>query len=156
MNGSRFDPYKNFKFRMKWDGRSVAAFTKASALKSTSEVADHRQGGDRTSSPPPPDPSQHEAVTLEGGVTRDPEFDSWANSVLSLPTGACEAAPPEDLRRDLVIEVYDEAGQRAIVYRVYGCWVSEYQAQPDLDANANAVRIQHLRLENKGSERDTP
>ncbi len=55
-----------------------------------------------------------------------------------------------------MIEVYDEAGRLAIVYRVHGCWVSEYQAQPDLDGNANAMLIQHLRLENEGWQRDTP
>ena len=35
---SRFDPYKNFKFRVKWDGRTVAGLNKMSALKRTTEV----------------------------------------------------------------------------------------------------------------------
>jgi len=60
----------------------------------------------------------------------------------------------KDFRKDLTIELYNEAGQLAIAYRVYRCWVSEFQAMPDLDANANAVAIQHIKLENEGWERD--
>jgi phage tail-like protein len=60
----------------------------------------------------------------------------------------------KDYTKDVIIELYNEAGQLAISYKVYRCWVSEYQAQPDLDANANAVAIQHIKLENEGWERD--
>ena len=49
----------------------------------------------------------------------------------------------------------DEAGQLALAYKVYRCWVSDYQALPDLDANANAVAIEQIKLENEGWERDT-
>jgi phage tail-like protein len=58
-------------------------------------------------------------------------------------------------RKDLILEFYNEAGQLAIAYKIFRCWVSEFQALPDLDANANAVAIQHLKLENEGWERDT-
>jgi phage tail-like protein len=47
-----------------------------------------------------------------------------------------------------------EAGQLALAYRIYRCWVSEFQAMPDLDANANAISIEHIKLENEGWERD--
>ena len=60
----------------------------------------------------------------------------------------------KDFRKDIIIEVYNEAGQLAIAYKVYRCWVSEYQALPELDANANAVAIQTIKLENEGWERD--
>ncbi|MGH9937590.1 MAG: phage tail protein, partial [Blastocatellia bacterium] len=45
-------------------------------------------------------------------------------------------------------------GQKVLAYKVYRCWVSDYQAMPDLDANANAVAIQTIKLENEGWERD--
>ena len=60
----------------------------------------------------------------------------------------------KDFRKDIIIEIYNEAGQLVIAYKVFRCWVSEFQAQPDLDANANAVAIQTIKLENEGWERD--
>ena len=59
-----------------------------------------------------------------------------------------------DFRKDIVIDMFNEAGQIALSYRIFRCWVSEYQALPDLDANANAIAIQTLKLENEGWERD--
>jgi phage tail-like protein len=47
VNPKRFDPYKNFKFRLKWDGVYVAGVSKVSALKRTTEVIEFRDGGDR-------------------------------------------------------------------------------------------------------------
>ncbi len=38
VNPTRFDPYKNFKFRIKWDGAYIAGVSKVSALKRTTEV----------------------------------------------------------------------------------------------------------------------
>ena len=45
----------------------------------------------------------------------------------------------KDFRKDIILEIYNEAGQLAIAYKLFRCWVSEFQALPDLDANANAV-----------------
>jgi phage tail-like protein len=155
VNAQRFDPYKNFKFRVKWDGKYVAGISKVSALKRTTEVVKHREGGDPSSSRKSPGRTEYDAITLERGVTHDTEFEKWANKVWSLGAGLGAEVSLKDFRKDLIIEVYNEAGQLAFAYKVYRAWVSEYQAQADLDSNANAVLIQHLKLENEGWERDT-
>ena len=146
VNAQRFDPYKNFKFRVKWDGRYVAGISTVSALKRTTEVVKHREGGDPSSSRKSPGRTEYEAITLERGVTHDKEFEQWANKVWNYGSGLGAETSLKDFRKDLIIEVYNEAGQLAVAYKVFRCWVSQYQAQADLDANANAVLIQHLKL----------
>jgi len=155
VNATRFDPYKNFKFRVKWDGRYVAGISKVGALKRTTEVVKHREGGDPSTSRKSAGRNEFEAITLERGVTHDPEFENWANKVWHFGSGLGAESSLKDFRKDLILEVYNEAGQLAVSYKVFRCWVSEYQALPDLDANANAVAIQHIKLENEGWERDT-
>ncbi len=154
VNAQRFDPYKNFKFRLKWDGHYIAGISKVSALKRTTEVVKHRDGGDPSTSRKSPGRSEYEPITLERGVTHDPDFENWARKVWNVATGLGAEVSLKDFRKDIIIEIYNEAGQLALSYKVYRCWVSEYQAAPDLDANANAVAIQHLKLENEGWERD--
>ena len=154
VNAKRFDPYKAFKFRVKWDGRFVAGVSKVSALKRTTEVVTHRAGGDPSSSRKSPGRSEYEAITLERGVTHDPEFEQWANKVWNFGAGAGVEVSLADFRKDLIIEVYNEAGQVVLGYKVFRCWVSEFQALPDLDANANGIAIQSIKLENEGWERD--
>lgn len=154
VNAQRFDPYKNFKFRVKWDGRYVAGISKVSALKRTTEVVTHRDGGDPSSSRKSPGRTEYEAITLERGVTHDTEFEKWANKVWNFGSGLGSEVSLKDFRKDIIIEVYNEAGQLAIAYKVFRCWVSEFQSVPDLDANANAVAIQTLKLENEGWDRD--
>src|SRR5213079_2513041 len=153
VNPQRFDPYKNFKFRVKWDGKYVAGVSKCGALKRTTEVVKHREGGD-PSSRKSPGRTKCDAITLERGVTHDTEFEKWANKVWNFGSGLGAEVSLKDFRKNLLIELYNEAGQLAIRYRVFRCWVSEYQSLPDLDANANAVAIQHITLENEGWERD--
>jgi phage tail-like protein len=154
VNPDRVDPYKNFKFRVKWEGRYVAGVSKVGGLKRTTEVVKHRDGGDPSSSRKSPGRTEYEAITIERGVTHDKEFEQWANKVWNFASGLGSEVSLADFRRNVSIELYNEAGQLAIAYKVYRCWVSEYQAQSDLDANANAVVIQHLKLENEGWERD--
>jgi phage tail-like protein len=154
MNPERFDPYKNFKFRVKWDGRYVAGISKVGALKRTTEVVDHREGGDTSTVRRSPGQTKFEPITLERGVTHDVEFEQWANKVWNWGSGLGSEVSLKDFRKDIIIEVYNEAGQLAIAYKVYRCWVSEYQAFPELDASANAVAIQTLTLQNEGWERD--
>src|SRR5207244_1605830 len=154
VNPHRHDPYKNFKFRVKWDGRYVAGVSKVSALKRTTEVVKHRVGGDPSSSRKSPGRTEFEAVTLERGVTHDKAFEQWANKVWNFGSGLGAEVSLKDFRKDIIIDVYNETGQLAIAYKLYRCWVSEFQSLSDLDANANAVAIQHLKLENEGWERD--
>jgi len=154
VNPLRFDPYKNFKFRVKWDGKYVAGISKCSALKRTTEVVEHREGGDPSSSRKSPGRSKYEAITLERGVTHDVEFEQWANKVWNFGSGLGAEVSLRDFRKDIIIEVYNEAGQLVLAYKVYRCWVSEYESVGELDGNANAVLIQTIKLENEGWERD--
>ncbi|TCP41871.1 phage tail protein [Rhodovulum marinum] len=154
VNTHRFDPYKNFKFRVKWDGRYVAGVSKVGALKRSTEVVEHRVGGDPSTSRKSPGRSKFEAITLERGVTHDTDFEAWANLVWNVEAGLGAEVSLKDFRKDIIIEMYNEAGQLAIAYKVFRCWVSEFQALPELDANANAVAIQSIKLENEGWIRD--
>ncbi len=154
VNAQRFDPYKNFKFRVKWDGKYVAGVSKCSSLKRTTEVVKHREGGDPSSSRKSPGRTEYEAITLDRGVTHDKEFEQWANKVWNFGSGLGAEVSLKDFRKDIILEMYNEAGQLAIAYKIFRCWVSEFQSLADLDANANAVNIQHLKLENEGWERD--
>lgn len=154
VNPQRFDPYKNFKFQVKWDGRYVAGISKVGMLKRTTEVVKHREGGDPSSSRKSPGRTEYDAITLERGVTHDPEFEQWANKVWNFGAGLGQETSLKDFRKNMIIEVYNEAGQKVLAYNIYRCWVSEFQSLPDLDANANAVAIQHIKLENEGWERD--
>jgi phage tail-like protein len=154
VNANRFDPYKNFKFRVKWDGRYVAGISKVSALSRTTEPIEHREGGDPSSVRKSPGQSKYEAITLERGVTHDLEFERWANKVWNFGSGLGSEVSLRDFRKDIILEVYNEAGQLVLAYRIYRCWVSEYQALPEMDASGNAVAIQTIKLENEGWERD--
>ena len=154
VNPQRFDPYKNFKFRVKWDGRYVAGVSKVGALKRTTDVVEHREGGDPSTSRKSPARTKYDAITLERGVTHDTEFEKWANKVWDYGGGLSAEVSLADFRKDVILDLFNEAGQKVISYKIYRCWVSEYQALPDLDANAGAVAIQHIKLENEGWERD--
>ncbi|HEX8844703.1 MAG TPA: phage tail protein [Pyrinomonadaceae bacterium] len=152
VNPQRFDPYKNFKFRVRWDGRHVAGIQHVSALRRTTEVLKFREGGDPSSVRKSPGRTEYHPITLERGITHDLEFERWANKVWSLGSGT--EVSLKDFRKDIVIEVFNEAGQLVLAYKVFRCWVSEYQALPDLDANSSAIAIEQIRLENEGWERD--
>jgi phage tail-like protein len=155
VNQQRFDPYKNFKFRVKWDGKYVAGISRVSALKRTTEVIEHREGGDPSTSRKSPGTTKYEPITLERGVTQDTEFEEWANEVWQLGAGPGAEVSLKDFRKDITIELYNEAGQLVIAYIVHRCWVSEYQALPDLGSDAGALAFQRIILENEGWERDT-
>ncbi len=154
VNTQRQDPYKSFKFKVKWDGRYVAGISKVSALKRTTQVVTHREGGDPSTSHKSPGRNEFDPITLERGVTHDTEFEKWANKVWNFGSGLGAEVSLKDFRKDIILDFFNEAGQLAISYKVYRCWVSEYHSLPDLDANANAVAIQMVKLENEGWERD--
>jgi phage tail-like protein len=154
VNPTRFDPYKNFKFRVKWDGRYIAGVSKISALKRTTDSVEHREGGDPNTSRKSPGITRYAPITLERGITHDIEFEKWANKVWNHGNSSGSEVSLKDFRKDVTIEIYNEAGQLVIAYKVYRCWVSEYQALPDLDSNANTVLIEYIKLENEGWKRD--
>jgi phage tail-like protein len=154
VNPSRVDPYKTFKFRVKWDGKVVAGVSKISSLRRATEVVEHREGSDPSAVRKSPGRTTFDPITLERGVTHDPAFEDWANLVWRRGGGGNEVTL-SSFRKDIVIELMNEAGQVVIAYKVYRCWVSEFVALSDLDANNAAVAFQHIKLENEGWERDT-
>jgi phage tail-like protein len=154
VNPHRFDPYKNFKFRVKWDGRYVAGVSRISALRRTTEVMVYREGGDPNSTRRSPGQTRFEPITLERGVTHDTEFEDWANKVHRFGAGSGSEMSLASFRKDIIIDFFNEAGQKVLSYKVFRCWVSEYQALSDLDASANDVAIERITLQNEGWERD--
>ncbi len=154
VNPNRFDPYKSFKFRIKWDGRYVAGISKVGPLIRKTEVIVHRDGGDPSTSRKSPGRSEYAPIELECGVTHDLEFEQWANKVWNYGSGLGSEVSLKDFRKDIIIELLNEAGQLVIAYKVFRCWVSEYQALPELNSNDGAIAIQKLTLENEGWERD--
>jgi phage tail-like protein len=159
----RYDPYRNFRFRLKLDGKYVAGFSKVSALTRTTQIVSHRAGGDPATPPRMPGQSEYQTITLERGVTHDPEFDQWANKVWDYHNSRVDdqsgssnqAVSTNDFRKEIVLELYDEAGRKVLAYNIYRCWASEFAAMPEMDGNGNAVAILTLKLENEGWERDT-
>jgi phage tail-like protein len=162
VNPNRFDPYKNFKFRVKFgtEPNYVAGVSKVSALKRTTEMVEHREGGDPSSSHKSPGRTKYEAITMERGVTHDPAFENWANKVWNYGNAQAPAdlrqreVSLKNFRQDLIIDLFNEAGQKVISYHVFKAWVSEFSAQADLDANANAILIQSIKIEHEGWQRD--
>ncbi|MGI4875903.1 MAG: phage tail protein, partial [Janthinobacterium lividum] len=155
VNPNRFDPYKTFKFRVKWDGKVVAGISRVSGLRRTTAVVEHREGGDPSSSRKSPGQTDYLPVTLERGVTHDTAFEAWANKVANFGTGLGSEVSLRDFRKDVVIELLNEAGQLVLAYKLLRCWPSEFVALPDLDSDADAVAIQSLVLQNEGWVRDT-
>ena len=161
-NPTRIDPYQNFKFRVKFEKASqyLAGISKVSGLKRTTEVVRFRDGGDMSSSRKSPGRTEYDPITLERGVTQDTDFEQWANKVWDYKNAQAAVdqrtmeVSLKDFRKNLIIDVFNEADQKVLSYQVYRCWVSEYLAVPDLDANANAIAIQHIRVENEGWIRD--
>jgi phage tail-like protein len=154
VNPDRHNPYGAFNFLVYVDGVVVAGVSKAGPFQRTTEVNRHRSGGDPSTSRKSPGRTEYEAITLERGVTHDQAFEQWANKVWNYGSGLGAESSLKDFRKDITIQVLNEAGQVAIAYNVFRCWVSEYRALPELDANANAVAIQTIKLENEGWERD--
>jgi phage tail-like protein len=154
VNPSRIDPYKNYRFRLKWDGRVVAGISRIGALKRTTEVVEHRDGGELSTTRKSPGVTRFEPIMIERGVTHDLEFENWANKVWDMHGGFGNEVSLKDFRKDMVLELYNEAGQLALAYKIYRCWPSEVQMLPELDANANGVAIQTMKIENEGWVRD--
>jgi phage tail-like protein len=152
VNTHRFDPYRNFKFRIKWDNEYVAGLNKCSALKKTTEMVEWREGGDPSHSRKLPGKTSYDAITLEQGVTHDTRFEEWANLVNNFQGDALMSL--KNYRKDVTIEVYNLQGAVVMAFNVFRCWVSEYQELPELDAGGNAVMIRTIKLENEGWERD--
>jgi phage tail-like protein len=154
VNTNRFDPYKSYAFLVYFGTGTtpVAGVSKVTGLKRSSDPIEYKEGGNgiilkglgRT---------KYDAITLERGVTHDTDFEDWANAAQVLDKGA-PATSLKNLRQDIRIELLNEERQPVLRFVIHRCWVSEYQAIPDLDAGSNAMAIEHIKLENEGWERD--
>lgn len=154
VNPHRIDPYRNFKFRVVLDGHVVPGISKISALKRTTQPVGWRSGGAISRLSMSPGKTMFEPITLERGVTHDTTFEDWANQVFGIQGDG--AVSLQNLRKDMAIQLQNLSGQTVLGYFVYRCWVSEYQALPDLDATADgAVAIEKIVLQHDGWERDT-
>jgi phage tail-like protein len=154
VNPTRFDPYKSFKFRVKWDGSVIPGIDRITALRRETDVVAHREGDEPSTDRRSPGLTTYEPIVLWRGRTHDTAFEAWANKVGYYGAGPGSEVSLEDFRKDIYIELLNEAGQVALAWKVFRCWPSEYVALGDLDANGNAVAIEHLKLENEGWERD--
>jgi phage tail-like protein len=155
VNTNRFDPYKNFRFLVYFDPSTtpVAGVSKVSGgLKRTSDPIEYKEGGNmvirkglgRT---------KYDPITLERGVTHDKDFEDWANAAQVLDKGV-PSQSLKKLRKEVRIELLNEAGQPVHRYIVHRCWVSEYQALGDLDGGGNGIALEHVKLEHEGWEHD--
>ncbi|HWM92976.1 MAG TPA: phage tail protein [Thermoanaerobaculia bacterium] len=151
-NSHRIDPYKNFKFRVKWDNRPVAGLSKMSALKRTTEVIEWREAGGPSIVRKLPGRTKCEPITLEAGLTHDTQFMEWANQV-NHPQGD-GGVSLKNYRKEVIVSVFNLQGGEVMAFKLKRAWVSEFQALPEMDANANAVAIQMLKLEYEGFEID--
>jgi len=154
VNINRFDPYKTYRFLVFFSGSTspVAGVSKVTGLKRSSDVIEYKQGGDAISRKGL-GRTKYEPITLERGVTHDVDFEAWANAAQVLDKGA-PSSSLKNLRKELRIDLLNEMGQPVHRYIVHRCWVSDYQALPDLDAGGNAIAIEHIKLENEGWEHD--
>lgn len=146
---ARFDPYKNFRFLVKMDGRAVAGMHVMRGIPAGIAPATRFAKNPATGASTRVGQTARATITTERGVSHDTAFVSWA---LQSSAAAGAGGPAIGLRRDLVIEVRDETGHLAKAYKLGRAWVSGYQAMPDLDAGANAVSIQHMVIVAEGLE----
>ncbi|TXL69794.1 phage tail protein [Vineibacter terrae] len=151
MTDHYFEPLKNFRFRVIWDGSPVVGIRRIGTLRRTTEVVRHSEGGEALASRKSPGKTEYDAIILERGISNDRAFEAWANQVWSL---GGDGRARKEFRKDVILEVYDDAGQLALVYRLLRCWVSEYQALPDLDAGAAGIAVETIKLETEGWVRD--
>lgn len=154
VNTNRFDPYKAFKFRVYFGTSTtpVAAVSKVGGLKRSTDPIEYKEGGNAIILKGP-GRTKYDPITLERGVTHDIDFEEWANAAQKLEQGS-PSTSLKALRKEIRIDLLNEAGQPVLRYFVHRCWVSEYQALPDLDAGGNTVALEHIKLENEGWERD--
>lgn len=154
VNANRFDPYKQFKFRVKWDGKYVAGVSYVSPLIRRSAVVIHRDGGEPSSNRKSPGSTTYEPIVLKRGVTHDVEFESWVNKVWNYGSGLGTESSLKDFRKDVILEILNEAGQLVIAYKIFRCWPSEYIALGELDSTCSTVLFESITLQNEGWERD--
>jgi len=125
----RFDPYKNYKFRL-LDGDNVYFGSKATGLVSSAGIVEYRPGDNSYPSPRKlPGRNKYEGITLQRGVTTDQSFSNWASGVMSYGSSLGSEVPPKSYRKSIYLEFQNEAGQPVVSYRFSGNAIAEYPAQ---------------------------
>ncbi len=150
---SRLHPRRCFGFRLKWQGRDVAGIEAIGGLDCTTDVVEYREGGNPIVRHEP-GRTKYSPLMLEWGLVDDPEFEQWLNSVRRLGADPPDAASLKGIRRDVRIELFDEAGRTVLAYDVFRCWPSALRMLPALDARTLTIPVRLIRLENDGWERD--
>jgi phage tail-like protein len=151
VNAMRYDPYKTHMFRVRWGGDYVAGLSKMGPLTRTTAPVSHRVGGDPSHDRRSPGLTTYTSVTLERGITHDLAFEAWANKVASFTSPGISLP---DFRKEIIVDIFNEANQQVISYHLHRCWVSEFTALPALDASTAAVAIESIKIETEGWERD--
>lgn len=154
-NPTRLDPYKNFKFRVKWDAQFIPGVDRISPLSRTTDVVEHREGGSPSQENLSPGLTRYAPIVLSRGRTQDTAFEAWANKVWTLGSALGSEVSLADFRKDVVVDLLNEAGQVVLSWKALRCWPSEYVALGALDAGESSVAIESLTLQNEGWERDT-
>ena len=153
VNTHRLDPYKNFKFKVKWDGKYIAGISSISALTRMTDTVIHREGGDPSNFRVSPGTTSFEPIVLERGLSHDTAFEEWANMIFNMQGDGSISL--KNYKKDITIDLFNLQGSRVMSFKVYRCWISEYQPLPELDANKNCVAIERIVLQHEGWERDT-
>ncbi|MFC2095650.1 phage tail protein [Candidatus Bipolaricaulota bacterium] len=154
VNPDRVDPYKQSKFVVRWDGREIYGISKVSGLIRRTQVITHRDGGDASTDRRSPGITSYDPIILERGRTHDTAFEQWANKVYRYGTSMGSEMSLQNFRKDIIIELYNEAGQLVMSFKVYRCWPSQYVPLRSLDANFSTVAIESITLQHEGWERD--
>jgi phage tail-like protein len=153
---SKFDPYRTFKFRVRFGDQAVAGVSKVSALGRTVTPNELKEGGDLLAPYQNPGAVHYDEVVLERGLTLDSTFEDWGNAVVQLQADPTTSG----FKRTVYIDVYDLNGnpldrksQPVVSYKLNRAWVTKYTALPELDSNSGGVGIQMLTLRHEGWER---
>lgn len=154
VNPYRIDPYKQFKFRVKWDGQYVPGVFRVSGLSRTTKVVSHRSGNEVSLVRRTPGETSYDPIVLERGRTHDTAFEKWANKVWNLGSGGGSESSLADFRKDIILDLYNEAGQLVMAFKVYRCWPSRYIALQELDSNSTGIAVESIVLQHEGWERD--
>lgn len=155
VNAHRHDPYKRFKFRVKWDGKYVPGVIYISGLTRTTEVTAYRKGSDMSGMVHTPGTTTYAPIVLERGRTHDTAFETWVNKVWNFGAGLGSESSLADYKKDIMIDLYNEAGQLVMSWKVRSCWPSKYSAVTEFDAGSSDLAIESITLEHDGWERDT-
>lgn len=150
----KYDPYRKFKFLVKWDNTYVAGVSKVSALTKSVEAVDWRTGGDHNSTAKVPGLTKYEPITLERGLCADTRFMDWMKLVNTYQAaGGTKDESLLPFRKDLIIEMYNLRNEKVLSVSIFKAWPSKLTVA-DFDAKANELAIEVLELQHEGWQID--